>query len=97
MHRPAAEPTHTHVQRHLAPYFANERPSAERTRVAAHPRDCLACTAALVRFLPELRATTALLGSLPLHPAPLVLRQQLLAIPDRQPGGSARGERVCLS
>jgi hypothetical protein len=88
------EPIHAPVQRRFAPYLANKLASAEQTRVGDHLRHCPACATALVRFLQELRATTALLGSLPRHPAPLALREWLLAIPDRASveNGHARAE-----
>ena len=82
--RQAAEPTHAPVQRHFAPYLANELAPADQAGIAAHLHHCPACTTALVTFLQELRATTKLLGSLPRHPAPRALRERLLAIPDRE-------------
>ena len=75
------------MQHHYAPYLANELGPADQAVVAAHLRHCAACATALVNFLQELRAIAGLLGGLPLHPAPLVLRERLLAIPDREAAG----------
>ena len=94
---PAAQATHLRVQRQFGPYLINELKPADQLGVAAHLRHCPACARALVTYLQELRATRALLGSLPLHPAPLALRERLLAIPDYQPDGSDRGDPVCPS
>ena len=83
---PRQQPTspHPHVQSQFAAYLANDLVPSGQSRVAAHLRDCPACAAALVHFLQELRATTDLLGSLPVHHAPQALRERLLAISDEE-------------
>ena len=80
----AAELSHVEVRRQFAAFLADDLPDAEHSPIATHLIQCPACTVALVAFRQSLRYTVELLHTLPVHQAPLTLRQRLLAIPDQE-------------
>jgi hypothetical protein len=80
----AAELNHVEVRRQFAAFLADDLPDAEHPPIATHLSHCPACTTALVALLQSLRYTVDLLHTLPIHQAPPILRQRLLAIPDQE-------------
>jgi anti-sigma factor RsiW len=82
--QPTAPPlSHEEVRRQFADYLSTDLDPSAQARIGAHLARCSACAVALVAFRQSLRATVALLHGLPRREAPAVLRQRLLALPNR--------------